>query len=198
MEITAIRLVVNVFFKATQNRWMHSKCQRAKNVHENSVYSGMHCIVTRISDLQMGFGLVNWFTEYSWVIATINYNTFKITVTITHKITSSTLQLFSCLLNSLPPMASQLWLHNSTWSTCTESCVMTNSQSASLSQNKAPTWGLRPDFYYCLTVKGFLMWGTVSDVRMGLSFTTAAGPRQRSHSWVWDPWDSRPNFTVSD
>jgi hypothetical protein len=31
---------------------------------------------------------------------------------------------------------------------------------------------------------------------MGLSFTTAAGARQRSHSRV--PWDSWPYFTVSD
>jgi hypothetical protein len=31
---------------------------------------------------------------------------------------------------------------------------------------------------------------------MGLSFTTAAGPRQRSHSQVWLPRDSWPHFTV--
>jgi hypothetical protein len=30
----------------------------------------------------------------------------------------------------------------------------------------------------------------------GLSFTIAAGPRQRSHSRVRVPWDSRPYFTV--
>jgi hypothetical protein len=33
---------------------------------------------------------------------------------------------------------------------------------------------------------------------MGLSFTIAAGPHQRSHSEVRVPWDSRPHFTVSD
>jgi hypothetical protein len=33
---------------------------------------------------------------------------------------------------------------------------------------------------------------------MGLSFTIAAGPRQRIHSLVRVPWDSRPYFTVSD
>jgi hypothetical protein len=43
-------------------------------------------------------------------------------------------------------------------------------QSASLSWNKAPIWGLRPDFYYCQTVAGLLMWGALSDERMGLSF----------------------------
>jgi hypothetical protein len=44
----------------------------------------------------------------------------------------------------------------------------------------------------------FFMWGALSDERTGLSFTTAAGPRQRSHSRVLLPWDSRPYFTVSD
>jgi hypothetical protein len=33
---------------------------------------------------------------------------------------------------------------------------------------------------------------------MGLSFTIAAGPRQRIYSRVRVPWDSRPYFTVSD
>jgi hypothetical protein len=45
--------------------------------------------------------------------------------------------------------------------------------SVSLSWCQAPIWGLRPDFYYCQTVAGLLMWGTLSDVRTGLSFTTA-------------------------
>jgi hypothetical protein len=58
---------------------------------------------------------------------------------------------------------------------------MTDVQSASLSWNKAPVWGLRPDFYFCQTVSGLLMWGAFSDERTGLSFTNAPGPRQRSH-----------------
>jgi hypothetical protein len=33
---------------------------------------------------------------------------------------------------------------------------------------------------------------------MGLSFAIAAGPRQRIHSRVRVPWDSRPYFTLSD
>jgi hypothetical protein len=33
-----------------------------------------------------------------------------------------------------------------------ESYVTTDGQPASLSWNKAPFWGLRPDIYYCLTV----------------------------------------------
>jgi hypothetical protein len=40
------------------------------------------------------------------------------------------------------------------------------------------------------------MWGAVSDERMGLSFTTAAGRRQRSHFLVRVPWDSRPYFSL--
>jgi hypothetical protein len=35
---------------------------------------------------------------------------------------------------------------------------------------------LRPDFYYCQTVMGLLMWGTLSDKRTGLPFTIGAGP----------------------
>jgi hypothetical protein len=79
-----------------------------------------------------------------------------------------------------------------------ESYVTTDGQSASLSWNKAPIWGLRPDLYYCQNVAGLLMWGALSDERMGLSFTFAAGPRQRSCSRARVPWDSRPHFTVSD
>jgi hypothetical protein len=79
-----------------------------------------------------------------------------------------------------------------------ESYVTTDGQSASQSWNKAPVWGLRPDFYYHRTVAGLLMWGALSDERMGLSFTIAAASSQRSHSLVRDPLDSRPYFTVSD
>jgi hypothetical protein len=48
---------------------------------------------------------------------------------------------------------------------------MTDGQPASLSWNKAPFWGLRPDLYYCLTVAGLFIWGALSDDRTGLSFT---------------------------
>jgi hypothetical protein len=33
---------------------------------------------------------------------------------------------------------------------------------------------------------------------MGLTFTIVDGPRQRIHSRVRVPWDSRPYLTVSD
>jgi hypothetical protein len=45
---------------------------------------------------------------------------------------------------------------------------------------------------------GFVDVGLLFDDRTGLSFTTAVDPRQRSHSRVRVPWDSRPHFTVSD
>jgi hypothetical protein len=76
--------------------------------------------------------------------------------------------------------------------------VTTDCQSASLSWNKTHIWGLRVDFYYCKTVVGLLTWGSLSDERTGLSFTTALGSRQRSHFRFRVPWDSWPYFTVSD
>jgi hypothetical protein len=76
--------------------------------------------------------------------------------------------------------------------------VTTDGQSASLTWNKAPIWGLRPDLFYRRTVAGLLMWGALSDGRTCLSFTIAAGPCQRSLPRVLVPWDSRPYFTVSD
>jgi hypothetical protein len=39
-------------------------------------------------------------------------------------------------------------------------------------------------------IVGFLMWGAFSDERTGLSFTFAAGPRQRRHFCVRVPWNA--------
>jgi hypothetical protein len=58
--------------------------------------------------------------------------------------------------------------------------------SASLAWNKAPIWGLRQDLYYCQTAAGLFMWGAHSDERTGLSFTTAADPRQGSHVTAYE------------
>jgi hypothetical protein len=79
-----------------------------------------------------------------------------------------------------------------------QSYITTDSQPASLSWNKAPIWGLRPDLDYCLSVAGLLVWGALSDERMGLPFAIATGSRQRSHFRVRVPYDSWPYFTVSD
>jgi hypothetical protein len=69
---------------------------------------------------------------------------------------------------------------------------MTDGQSSSLSCFQAPIWGPRPDFDYCQTVADLLMWGALSDERVGLLFTVAAGPHQHSHSWVRVLRDSSP------
>jgi hypothetical protein len=61
-----------------------------------------------------------------------------------------------------------------------QSYVTTDGQPASLSWNKAPIWGLRPDLDYCLKVAGLLIWGALSDERTGLSVAIATGPRQCS------------------
>jgi hypothetical protein len=61
-----------------------------------------------------------------------------------------------------------------------QSYVTTDGQPASLSWNKAPSWGLLPDLEYCLTVAGLLIWNALSDERTGLSFAIATGPRQCS------------------
>jgi hypothetical protein len=66
-----------------------------------------------------------------------------------------------------------------------------------VSWNKAPIWGLRPNCYYCQTVAGLLVWGALSDERTGLSFTITAGPHQRSHSRVRLPRDSRPRLRLT-
>jgi hypothetical protein len=70
--------------------------------------------------------------------------------------------IFDCRLNSKLNAHSEL--QNSTHYSETESesesesesYVTTDGQSASLSWNKEPIWGLRPDFYYCQTVGGFV------------------------------------------
>jgi hypothetical protein len=49
-----------------------------------------------------------------------------------------------------------------------------------------------------ITVAGLLMWDAFSNERADLSFTIAAGPRQRSHIQVRVSWNSWPYFTVSD
>jgi hypothetical protein len=57
--------------------------------------------------------------------------------------------------------------------------VTTDSQPANLSWNKAPIWGLQPDFYYCLTVAGllfgtpFLTRGRVCRLQWLLAFASA-------------------------
>jgi hypothetical protein len=85
------------------------------------------------------------------------------------------------------------WLHSES-----ESYIATDIQPASQSWNKAPIWGVPPSFFTVRQLRVCWCGGVLSDERKRLSFTIAAGPRQRSHSRVRVPWNSRPYFTVSD
>jgi hypothetical protein len=62
--------------------------------------------------------------------------------------------------------------------------VTTDGQSASLSWCQAPPEAQDQIVITVRQLRGLLMWGTLSDERTSLLFTTAAGPRQRSHSQV--------------
>jgi hypothetical protein len=74
----------------------------------------------------------------------------------------------------------QLTTDNWTGQSQSQSYVTTDGQSASLSWNKAPIWGLRPDLYYCQTVAGLLLWGALSHERTGLSFARLTVSRNKS------------------
>jgi hypothetical protein len=67
-----------------------------------------------------------------------------------------------------------------------QSYVTIDGQSASLSWNKAPIWGLRPHLYYCQIVPGLLMWGALSDERTGLSFARVTVSSNTCKSVVLD------------
>jgi hypothetical protein len=77
---------------------------------------------------------------------------------------------------------------------CCESYVITDSQPARIKH----TSGAYDQIFISQSAAGLLMWGVLSDERTGLSFTIAAGPRQRSHFLVRVQWDSWPYFTLSD
>jgi hypothetical protein len=77
-------------------------------------------------------------------------------------------------LQSGPILSTHLWFKPEPVSD-SESYITTDDQSASLSCNKAPIWDLWSDFYYCQTVDGLSMWGTLYDEWTGLSFTIADG-----------------------
>jgi hypothetical protein len=63
---------------------------------------------------------------------------------------------------------------------------------------KHPSGAYNKIFIAVRQLAGLLMWGGLSDERMGIPFTIAAGPRQRIHSWDRVPRDSWPYFAVSD
>jgi hypothetical protein len=131
----------------------------------------------------MGFGLVIRFIELLQNVTTNNcdslaeLHTPKITVTTTHINSSQTSLVMSngrCYLSSGFPNCP--WPH---LPVCllTAAALLTDSTTA-----RVECYVMTYFFYYCQTVAGLLMWGALSDERTGLSFTIAAGPRQRSHS----------------
>jgi hypothetical protein len=75
--------------------------------------------------------------------------------------------------------------------------ITTNGQSASLFFVSSPNLGPKTNFF-SQTLEGLLMWSALSVERTVMSFTTADGPRQRSHSRARVPRDSWRYFSVSD
>jgi hypothetical protein len=163
-------------------------------------------IVTCISGVRRGFVSMSRFIGSSPGRTAINYNTsnlmwlntpwlrtIKVTATTPHKLNTSLLTSVSdafvwaelcCMLFSADFCV---------WVLCYDRRTV-----GRLSWNKSPIWVLRPDLYYYQKLAGLLMWGFLSDEKMGLSCAIVAGPRQRCHSRVRAPWDSGPYFTVSD
>jgi hypothetical protein len=78
-----------------------------------------------------------------------------------------------------------------------QSNVTTDSQSTSLSWCRTLSGAQDEDFCYGQTITGLLKWGALFDEGMGLSFTNAIVPRQRSHSWARVLRVSWRYFTVS-
>jgi hypothetical protein len=71
-------------------------------------------------------------------------------------------------------------------------------QSTSRPLCRAPFEAHDQIFNFSLTVMVLLLWGVLSDRRIGLSFVYAAGHRQGSLSRVGVPWYSWQYFTLSD
>jgi hypothetical protein len=74
---------------------------------------------------------------------------------------------FSSLCSQLLCTALHLWVYKQSQS---QSCITIDGQSPSLSWNKTSVWGLRPDLNYCQAIACLLMWGVLSDERLGMSF----------------------------
>jgi hypothetical protein len=143
------------------------------------------------------FGLGTGFINHLQIILISNYNTIAnphiLKIIRAHAKSSQsafTSRVLVTDLNKGDSSASVFtWLLSGEYGTTqleseSESYITTDGQSASLSWNKAPICGLRPDPYYCQTVVGLLMWGSFCCERTGLSLPIAAGPCQRSHSRV--------------
>jgi hypothetical protein len=77
---------------------------------------------------------------------------------------------------------------------------LSQSQSRIATDDQSVSLGVEPHqiFITVSQLRSCFLWGALSDERTGLSFEYAAGPCQRSLSWVRVPWYPRQYFTVSD
>jgi hypothetical protein len=158
-----------IYWTLWYSAWLHV------TVHQTT-HTGVHSHVFTSRCLVAAYPFL-WIPELSPATAT-SFSQQQLTMTVPQRFSNS-------LTNQLH------WISPESESE-SESFITTDGQSASLSWNKAP------DFYYCQTVAGLLMWGALSDERTGLSFTISSGPRPPSHFRVRVPWDSWPYFTASD
>jgi hypothetical protein len=104
----------------------------------------------------MGSGLDDW-VYWQLFATTVNYNSSYNVILLTDVCLANltalrllSLSLSAALISEWAPLLPE-----------SESYVTTDGQSARRSWNKAPIWSLRPDFYYCSTVEGLLMWGAL-------------------------------------
>jgi hypothetical protein len=115
-----------------------------------------------------GVWMVNRFIQHSQVVTTNNYNTKYCCNCNTYKCSTSACLVTLQLCNTWPMSLEFSYYSVQLTASRVESYVTTDNLSASLSWNKAPILGLRPDFYYCQTVAGLLICGALSDERTGL------------------------------
>jgi hypothetical protein len=95
------------------------------------------------------------------------------------------------LCNFSSPQLKSSNLQVSTFSKLSLSHVTTDGQSANLSWNKAPIWGLRSDFYYCLTIAVF--WYGAPSLARGLVCLLQCTMYNIQYSLLSQIWDS-PNL----
>jgi hypothetical protein len=118
-----------------------------------------------VCDYRRGFGLEIGFIDHLYTglgttgnyTATANLHNLPITAAPAKLFQSAVLQPFpdngfnsgDSSASFAQALSSQIPVQNSLNSSQSQSYVTTDGQPTSLSRNKAPIWGLQPDFYYC-------------------------------------------------
>jgi hypothetical protein len=143
---------------------------------EVTAVRGLHCFLALLTAYTMTTRDYNFQITDSHMTSDFNTTTIIVSLNYTLQMSSLHSRIFNWALLSESESES-------------ESYVTTDSQSASLSWNKAPTWGLRPDTYSSLSFTVLFLWVALSYERAGLSFVYVARPRQRRLSWVRVPSD---------